>query len=312
MKIVGILIVIVVVLLLLVAYLAYRKVFHEGKNRQGDKYMLPKGAQYQTDREKMLGLIKMLDDIPYEEVWIRAYDGARLFGRYYHVADGAPLHIQMHGYRGFGIRDFCGGNKIARESGQNTLIIDQRAHGKSESSTMTFGVREQRDCLSWVAYGVERFGADTPIFLSGVSMGAATVLLAAGNELPPNVLGVIADCPYSSAKEIICKVCADMKLPPRGVFPLIRLSARLFGRFDIMDGDVAAAVTKAKVPILLIHGEADFFVPHTMSEKIYQANPKLVQKELFPDAGHGISYIVDTERYTKLSLEFVDKCLGKL
>ena len=140
-------------------------------------------------------------------------------------------------------------------------------------------------------------------------MGAATVLLAAGNELPSNVVGVIADCPYSSAKDIICKVCEDMKLPPEKVIPLIRFSGKVFGRFDVVAGDVISAVAKAKVPMLLIHGEEDLFVPCKMSEEIYQANPALVQKEFFPEAGHGISYIVDTERYTALSTAFVETCI---
>ena len=142
-------------------------------------------------------------------------------------------------------------------------------------------------------------------------MGAATVLLAAGNELPSNVVGVIADCPYSSARDIICKVCEDMKLPPKGAFPIIRISARLFGGFSVLDCDVRIAVAKVKVPILLIHGEEDLFVPCSMSEEIYQANPALVQKEFFPGAGHGISYIVDTERYTALSTAFVETCIAK-
>lgn len=309
MRTVLIVIVVLVVLFFALSYLIYRRVFHERDNRKRDKYILPKGAQYEEDKQRMLRLIGMLDEIPYEEVWTEAYDGTALFGRYYHVKDGAPVHIQMHGYRGFGIRDFCGGNRIAREMGHNTLIIDQRAHGKSKGRTMTFGVKEHRDCISWISYVQKRSGEETPVFLSGVSMGAATVLLAAGSGLPFNVAGVIADCPYSSAKEIICKVCEDMKLPAGAVFPFIRFSARLFGGFDPLCADVAGMAGRIRIPVLLIHGEADLFVPHEMSRKICDANPEKIRLEIFPGAGHGISYIVDTERYTQVSVHFIEGCL---
>ncbi len=305
-----IIVLIVVAAVLMISYLAYRKVFHELNNRTRDPYVLPNGEQYQKDRARMLDLISQLDNLPYEEVFITASDGTPLFGRYYHVQDGAPLHIQMHGYRGFAVRDFCGGNKIAREEKQNTLLIDQRGHGRSGGHTITFGVKEQDDCMQWIAYANKRFGENTPIILSGVSMGATTVLLAAANNLPENVIGVIADCPFSSARAIIEKVCRDMKLPPKGAWPLVKAGARIFGRFDIEKSDAVKACAKIKIPVLLIHGEADLFVPCQMSRELYEANKERISLELFPQAGHGISYIVDTDRYTDLSVSSAKKWLG--
>lgn len=310
--IVVILLVIIGVIVLMISYLSYRKVFHEGNNRQKDTYTIPNGDQYHKERERMLSLIKETDSIPYERVYTEAVDGIQLSGKYYHVKDGAPLHIQMHGYRSNGVRDFCGGNKIARESGHNTLIVEHRAHGESGGHTITFGVKERYDCQCWVNYAVERFGEEIPIFISGLSMGASTVLLAATLDLPSNVVGVIADCPYSSAEGIICKVCGDMKIPAKTAFPIVRLGGRLFGRFDVREADVVSAVAQAKVPILIIHGEADYFVPCKMSEALYGANKEMVTLEIFPCAGHGISYIVDTERYTRVVKKFIDGCLSSV
>lgn len=305
-----IIIVILAVAFLVLTYLCFRKVFHELNNRKKSTYTIPNGEQYQSERERMLALIKETDDIPYEEVYIDSFDGLRLFAKYYHVKDHAPIHIQMHGYRANGVRDFCGGNKIAREAGHNTLLVDHRAHGRSDGHVITFGVKEQHDCLSWANYAADRFGKDTPIFLSGISMGAATVLLATRLDLPANVVGVIADCPYSSAKGIICKVISDMKLPQNVVFGMLRFGAKLFGRFDVNDANVIEAVARAKVPVLLIHGEEDRFVPWEMSKELAEVNPELVALELFPGAGHGISYIVDTKRYENKITSFVEKCLG--
>lgn len=294
---------------LLVCVYAYRVAFYVSPRLKKQKPSVPQGAQYQGERERMLALIRELEEIPYEPVTIRARDGMVLAGRYYHVRDGAPLQIQFHGYRGGAVRDFCGGNKLARESGQNTLLVDQRAHGNSGGSTITFGIRERWDCLSWAEYARSRFGPETPIFLSGVSMGAATVLMASELDLPDTVAGIIADCPYTSPRAIIRKVCRDRHLPPALTYPFIRLSARLFGGFRLEEASALEAVGRARVPILLIHGEADRFVPCGMSREIAGACASPCRLETFPGAGHGLSYIVDAPRYGRLTAEFMDTCL---
>ena len=298
-------------LLLMIAWYSYRTAFYAPKNRKENHYALPKGEQYQKERQRMLSLIREMDEIPYEAVTISAHDGTKLAARYYHVRDGAPLQIQFHGYRGDALRDFCGGNKLARESGQNTLVVDQRAHGKSGGSAIAFGILERLDCLSWVEYAIRRFGSDTPIFLSGVSMGAATVLMASGLNLPGNVAGIIADCPYSSPEAIIRKVCReDMRLSPALVMPFIRLGARLFGHFDLRKASPLEAVQHTETPILLLHGEDDRFVPCEMSREIFDACSSDKVRRTFPGAGHGLSYIVDTDGYRQTIAQFTEHCLN--
>lgn len=298
-------------LLLLIAFLSYRKAFFSARNRKENPYALPQGEQYIKEKQRMISLIREMEAIPYEQVYICAFDGKKLAARYYHVRDGAPLQIQFHGYRGTALRDFCGGNKLAREAGQNTLVVDQRAHGKSEGGTITFGIRERRDCLTWIEYANQRFGTHIPIFLSGVSMGAATVLMAAEFDLPDNVVGIIADCPYSSPEAIIRKVCReDMKLPPAISMPFIRLGAMLFGRFNLRETNAVEAVRRTHIPILLLHGEDDRFVPCDMSREICEACTGSVTRVTFPDAGHGLSYIVDTKGYEQAVSQFTEKCLN--
>ena len=296
----------------LLAWFSYHKAFYSPETRKEDIYVLPRGEQYEKERQRMLSLIREMDGIPYEPVYVTAYDGVRLFARYYHVRDGAPLQIQFHGYRGSAMRDFCGGNKLARESGQNTLVVDQRAHGRSGGTTITFGIRERLDCRSWAEYARQRFGPDTPVFLSGVSMGASTVLMASELELPGNVAGIIADCPYSSPEAIIRKVCRDdMHLPPALTMPIVRLGAGLFGHFDLKTASAVQAVRNTNIPILLLHGEDDRFVPCDMSREIRDACKGNIICTTFPGAGHGLSYIVDTETYSGVVLRFVDQCLQK-
>ena len=291
-----------------ISFWAYTKAYRRSR-RPEDIYELPE----QTPADVALRtrtLIRALDAVPFEPVEITSHDGLRLFGRYYHVADGAPVHIQCHGYRSYAMRDFCGGNPIAREMGHNTIVIDQRAHGRSEGDTISFGINERLDVLSWAEYARNRFG-DVPIFLTGVSMGAATVLMASELPLPQNVVGIIADCPYSSPRAIIRKVIADMGLPVALAYPFAVLGARLFGHFKGL-GSITAkdAVKHARVPILLIHGEADSFVPCDMSREIAAAAPQ-ARLECFPNADHAMSYMTDLDRYVSASNDFINDCLSR-
>lgn len=292
-------------LLLAAAYITYRIAFHSPDKTQNDIHNIPKDEQYVPHKDVMLRMIDTLNERPCERVRILSDDGLRLCGRYYHVKDGAPLDIGFHGYRGSAIRDFCGGVNISFETGHNVLLVDQRAQGESEGHTMTFGIKERYDCLRWIAYANKRFGDDTEITLYGVSMGAATVLMASGLDLPGNVRRVIADSPYSSPKKIIKTVCGYLKLPPDLVYPVIALGALLFGHFRLSAETAANAVRHAKIPILIIHGEDDRFVPCEMSAEIAEANPRTVRRETFPQAGHGISYMQDKDRYERLIREFM-------
>lgn len=244
---------------------------------------------------------------PCEEVTIHSEDGLTLYGRFYHVKDHGPVEIMCHGYKGNAIRDFCGNYKIAKESGRNVLLIDERCHRKSEGHTITFGIKERRDVLCWVRYVNERF-ANPAIILSGVSMGAATVLMASGLNLPENVKAVIADCPFDSPSNIIKKVGAtDMGLPVKLVYPLIKMGGILYGKFNLEADSPVEAVKKSKVPILLIHGDDDRFVPYDMSVKIHQAAPDKIYFHTIHGAGHAINYVTAPEEYTKVVKEFTEK-----
>ncbi len=285
--------------LLIIIYIAYKKAFFTAKKHENIR-KIPK--QYQMYKEQMLELIDEMDALLCENITITSFDRLKLRGRYYHICDDAPIQIQFHGYKGTAIRDFCGGNKLARELGFNTLVVDQRAHGMSEGKTISFGINERFDCLYWVNYVMKRF-PDKPIYLAGVSMGAATVLMAAP-LLPSAVKGIIADCPYSSPKDIICKVCVtDMKLP-RFSYKIIKLGAKIFGKFDLEQSSATDAVSNATVPILIIHGENDKFVPVEMSKEIAAEN-KRINLVTIPEAGHGISYIVDPTRYKESVISFI-------
>jgi len=286
------------------SYYAYRIAFFSPPENR-DQVVNPRDSQYDPYREEMRRIFHQLNDRPFEWVSIVSQDGLKLSGRYYHVKDGAPLDFGFHGYRSHPITDFSGGAELSFQMGHNVLLIDERAHGKSEGRTIAFGILERQDLLDWVNYAVSRFGREVPILLYGVSMGGATVLMASDLELPENVKGIIADCPYAKPMEVILHVGQKTAFPNWLIRPFAILGARIYGGFDLLETDAVRAVENTTVPVLIIHGEDDRYVPCSMSQAVAEANPKMVRRFTFPGAAHGISYLVDTSRYHRIVKEFI-------
>ena len=271
---------------------------------QNDDLAVPRSPQFDQRRQEILGMIRALNEIPFEHVYITSYDGLRLAGRLYPGEPGAPLMLCFHGYRGTPSRDFSGGASMHIAAGRNVLLIEERAQCSSEGKYITMGVRERFDCLDWIGWARERFGPETKIVLNSISMGATTVLMAAGLGLPENVKGIIADCPFTSPGAIVKSVMAGMRIPEQPFYPLLAAGARLFAGFGMEEADAAEAVKNTDIPILLIHGEDDRFVPCAMSREIAAADPD-IRLEIFPGAGHGLSFLADKERYARLAEEFI-------
>lgn len=294
--------------ILWVSRLCYRIAFYSLNEAEQDIYVIPPGKQYEAVADRILELIHEVDQLPYELVSITAKDGLHLVGRYYHFRDNAPVMILFHGYRGNSKREFSGNNRLAMQLGFNVIAVDERAHGRSGGHTITFGIKERYDCQSWANYAAERFGNSVPIILSGVSMGAATVLMASALPLPKNVAAIIADCPYSAPKEIIKKVSRDIKLPPSISYPFVVVGALIFGKFKLWESSPIESVKRTRIPILLIHGDDDRFVPCDMSRRIHSACVANSEFVVFPGAGHALSYFTDPERYEKLIQSFLSRC----
>ncbi len=282
----------------------YLYAFYSPRGKQNDDHHVLVPMDTPEMYERSIRMIDRMNERPFESVSVTSFDGLRLNGRYYRVRDGAPLAILCHGYRGTPSRDFCGGADACISMGLNVLLIEERAHCTSEGHTTTFGVKERYDVLTWTRYAVRRFGPDVKILLGGISMGGGTVLMASALDLPENVRGILADCPFTSPAAIIRSFGEKAGLPMKLAYPMAALSARLWGGFSLTAADAAEAVKSAKVPILLIHGEADGLVPCEMSRLIAEANPRLTERHTFPGADHGLSYMVDTARYRKIVEDF--------
>lgn len=286
-------------LLLLLAgcFVCFYITFYSKSRKNDPGFSLPPGPVYEPYREIMHAWADEVDKMDHEDVEILSYDGLTLRGKFYEYAPDADIELMFPGYRGSAKRDLCGGVQRCFALGRSALVVDQRGCGRSDGHIITFGVREYRDCLSWVNYLTELYGGSRRIILTGISMGASTVLNAASQELPENVIGVIADCGFTAPKAIIQKVIRQLGLPPKLLYPFVRLSGMLFGGFDIESISSIESVKKTKLPVFIAHGEDDDYVPCSMSQENFDAcaAPKLFLK--VPKAGHGLAYVEDPEGY---------------
>ena len=303
--IIGAVAVFLTVAVLSISYACYVMAFYAAPRKpQGDEIEIPEGEIYEVFRPQMEAWAREMRALPRETVTITSYDGLTLTGNYFEYAPGATIELMFHGYRGSAERDLCGGVQRAFQLGHSVLMVDQRCSGNSQGRTITFGIYEHLDCLKWVEFAVGHFGPDVKMILTGISMGAATVLMASNQKLPANVIGVLADCGYTSPKAIIQKVIGDMGLPVKLSYPFVKLGARLYGHFDLEQASPLEAVQNTSLPVIFFHGEADDFVPCQMSRQMYDACVSRKRLVTVPGAGHGLSYPVAPEAYLKALREF--------
>ena len=289
-----------------VSYVCFRMAFYVPPRPlvKSDAIEIPEGEIYEVFRDQMENWVREARALPKEDCWITSFDGLKLHGTYYEYAPGAPMELMFHGYRGNAERDLSGGVQRCFSLGRSALIVDQRCSGLSEGKVITMGIREYRDCLSWLAFMKERFGGNQQIILTGISMGAATVMMAADKGLPENVVGILADCGYDSPKNIICTIIKTMGIPVWLGYPFVKLGARLYGGFDLEETSPVESLGNSTVPVIFIHGETDDYVPCNMSQACFDACASHKKLVTIPGAGHGLSYPVAPEIYLSSLRDF--------
>ena len=177
---------------------------------------------------------------------------------------------------------------------------------------MGFGLVERHDCLDWINWVNDENNQHLPIYLCGVSMGASTVLMAGGLELPSNVQGIVADCGYTSAQDIWKHVAKHLHVSygicgkPVGKMAQRRLCVAM----DSMS--CPDALKQCNIPVLFIHGTDDRFVPVEMTYENYKACAAPKYLFVVPGAEHGMSYLIDPEGYQMTVRNFWRDCEEKM
>lgn len=239
------------------------------------------------------------------EVHIQSKDGLTLTGHWRGCPDPKRIIIAMHGWRSNWAMDFGMISDFWYQNGCSVLYAEQRGQGRSGGNYIGFGMLERHDCRAWVDWVNREVSADVPIYLAGVSMGATTVLMTAGMELPDNVRGIIADCGFTSA-DAIWKHVARHNLHISYGLHAAAADALCRKRLHIGAKDYSTldAMAECEVPVLLIHGTEDTFVPIEMTYENYKACAAPKHLFVVPGADHGMCYRKEKLAYEKTMLDF--------
>ena len=248
-----------------------------------------------------------------ERLSLLSADGLRLTGLHFKQEGQGQrkLAVIVHGYTGQG-QEMTSFAALFAELGFDLFLPDARAHGQSEGDYIGFGWPDRLDLVQWLEQLVGLYPADLDIVLFGISMGAATVMMAAGEPLPPQVKVIIEDCGYDSVEHELSHQLKELFHLP--AFPLVPLTSRYAAYkagYNFTEASAVTQLQKSTLPTLFIHGTADRFVPTEMIYPLYEATQGPKEMYLVPEAKHAEAFKQDPAKYKQVVTSFLTTYLEK-
>ena len=241
----------------------------------------------------------------YSGKYIESYDKLQLHS-YVVTQNSNKWAIVVHGYGGSG-KLMSDKSKYFYDMGYNVLIPDLRGHGKSEGDYIGMGWKDRLDIISWINFIINE-NPNAEIVLHGTSMGAATVLMTSGENLPSNVKAIVADCAYTSAwDEFSYQLETYLKVPSSYILNVTNMVTKLKAGYSLKEASALECVKKATVPILYIHGDKDKFVPYSMMDKLYDATNSPKEKLTIEGGEHANSDLVSPFLYWLTVEDFLNQ-----
>ncbi|WP_047979825.1 alpha/beta hydrolase [Ornithinibacillus contaminans] len=292
--------------------------FYDLAINRGPKDFLQGNKDLEVSAETMEVLLEggwrdWVSNQEFESIEMTSRDGLNLQGYYLEAKEPTnKLVIAAHGYLGRGSDMGLFGQYYYEELGYNFFTADARGHGRSEGDYIGFGWPDRLDYVDWINMLVEKLGPDTEIILHGLSMGAATVLMTSGEELPENVKVIIADSPYTSVQDLFTyQITRMFHLPAFPVIQTTSMVTKAKAGYSLSEASALEQVKKAEVPILYIHGNQDSFVPTDMSRELYENTKSKAEIVIFDGANHGESFVMDEETYKEVLNTFLEESFMK-
>lgn len=247
-----------------------------------------------------------LAKLPQEDMFIESEDGLKLHATFFPCQGSKKVVICFHGYTSEGLNDYTTLAVFYLNNGYNLLIVDNRAHGRSEGEYIGFGCLDRHDAKLWIYSMIDKLGEDCKILLHGDSMGGATVLMTTGLELPSQVRAAVSDCAFTTAKEVFTHVLKKRyHLPPTPILQVAGKMVKKKAGYGLDECNARREVAKATIPILFFHGGADDFVPCYMVRELYNACRTKKKLVIVEGAGHVESCYKDPDLYEGAIKEFI-------
>ncbi|MBO0993722.1 alpha/beta hydrolase [Bacillus sp. SD088] len=291
--------------ILLIGDIAASFFFYNLAIKRGPKEFLEENADLEVAAES---LDEMLDGEwrewvatqDFEEIEMKSRDGLELIGYYLPAKKPTDkLVVFTHGYLGHAKQMGLFGQYYYEELGYNIFMADARGHGDSEGDYYGFGWPDRLDLIDWTNLLVNKLGNDTQVVYHGLSMGAATVLMASGEkELPDQVKAIVADSAYTSVYDLFAYQMKRMfKLPAFPILDSTSLVTKIKAGYWLREADAQKEVEVTDVPILYIHGKGDTFVPTKLAQELYESTNSEAELMLVDGANHGESFVLEKEVY---------------
>jgi uncharacterized protein len=265
----------------------------------------------EEEQKRLQDLRSWTEKQNFEEVEIQSDDGLKLNALYLNNDGGnGKMVILAHGYKGNN-EQLPEVTRFYYEKGYNILKPDARGHGKSEGDYIGYGWHDRNDLRKWIDYVIEEKN-DTSIFLHGFSMGASTVLMAAGEDLPGEVKGIIADSGYTSVKDELAHQLKYLyDLPSFPLMDITSVVTEIRAGFSFEEASALNQVHKKKseLPLFIIHGEKDELVPPEMAEQLYEKTSGEKELWIISDVGHTQGFLDKEEEYKRRLMEFIDEAM---
>ncbi|MBP7401888.1 MAG: alpha/beta hydrolase [Clostridia bacterium] len=216
------------------------------------------------------------------------------------AAESDRWAVLVHGYTGSAEMSFPWAKRF-HELGFHVLAVDCRAHGRSEGRYIGMGWPDRRDLVGWTRMIAGR-QPGARIVLYGVSMGAATVMMASGErDLAPGVACVVEDCGFTSVyREFGHRGRRMFHIPTLPILLPASLACLVRCGWSIIGASAVRQIRRHRLPMMFIHGQEDDYVPFGMVHRLYGAARGPKELCTVPGAGHGLSSSVDPQYWDKV------------
>ena len=312
MKKTVIIIVIIIILIMILSFFLIGNYFYNiSLNPAKDKSFVLGGYEETEEQIKKLEEQKKWLSDNSKDVYISSTNNGNLKLHAYEInnTDSDIWAIVIHGYMSEG-RAMTRFAQKFEDKGYNVLILDLRGHGLSEGNYIGMGWHDRLDLMDWIDYVLAK-NSNSKIILFGISMGASTIMMATGEQLPNNVKLAIADCGFTSAWDEFCHQLR--KLFDLSEFPILycaNICCKVNAGYYLKEASSIEQLKKSKTPTLFIHGDEDNFVPFEMLDKVYESASCEKEKLVIHKATHGLSSAVDPELYWNTVDKFIEKHLN--
>ncbi len=244
-----------------------------------------------------------------QEIWHIKKGTDRLYAKAFINVSSQRWVVIAHGYGGDGSLMLYAAKRFY-DKGYSVLLPDLRAHGKSSGKYVGWGLKDKDDIEKWCQC-ITKTNANAQIILYGVSMGAAAVLMAAGDNNTKGISCVVSDCAYTSLKDILYyRIRRMLHLPPRLVMYWLTPLCQKKMNLCIENASVLNQVKKCRVPVMFCHGDRDRFVPTDNALELYSVAKAPKKLMLVHGAGHGVSAFIGGEKYWSGVFDFTEKFIN--